>query len=481
MKITSENFGEYERKVWRMECKRGKALAAQRAGGIVGGIASIPVAIIATLYFLCLPEGPTIEELEKAHLLWLRPPVLLWEKLCRIILPEGSSTWTHILFSMVAVVLAALAFHILVALIVGLVYPKAPFIPLEGSDAKKANNLRQRCKEAGSSLSSLFIIRICPRICYFLLWIILFFPELPGIIEKFGLIVGLFLFAVLDALLLAAYSVPYFVYQKLSGFLGHIRPDEQLEKALEEYAASCEHREQERKQAEEAEKKRKQAEEERKKSEENRKRGDELFQQATAQTSANEDLIKKAADLGCRPACLHMGRNLTEAFGSDSYTKTEKEEIAKTAKDYLKIASMEENDEATQVEAWFLLLSLQAMTESGTLSKWQGMLSQLRHIRDSGKLPEHLLPTCAQLIDIVVAQVNLTEEKEKAAKVRTVQAKPRSSGTPPVKRVYCKFFNAGICNYSSSSSSICHCTHVSNPGDCWTALNNKGLGFEFYD
>ena len=112
----------------------------------------------------------------------------------------------------------------------------------------------------------------------------------------------------------------------------------------------------------------------------------------------------------------------------------------------------------------------QVLTESGSAAKWQGVLSQLREVRDSGLLPERFHETCIMLVRTVVDLIDASATQAPA---------PRRSAEPVVKRCYCKFFNAGACGWRSTSGYTSRCGYVTDPGQCATALMNHGLGFEF--
>lgn len=223
----------------------------------------------------------------------------------------------------------------------------------------------------------------------------------------------------------------------------------------------------------EAEERRLKAERERKKKEaeeRNRKEGDELYCQATAEDNVDEGLIRRAADLGCRPACLYIGRQMMEEWATGAYTKREKADIAEKAKEYFHIASFEEDSMEAKTEARFGYLFFKVVTESGNDSKWKEVLSQLRDIQKSGMLPENYNETCVLLIENVVNLVDTS-----------TSSSPSTSSRPAIKRTYCKFYSAGICTKNSTSYHPYHCNHISNPGDCATALLEGGLGFEFED
>lgn len=243
--------------------------------------------------------------------------------------------------------------------------------------------------------------------------------------------------------------------------------DTKIEKKKEQKERIKEEEERREREKREAEERRLKAERERKKKEaeeRNRKEGDELYRQATAEDNVDEGLIRRAADLGCRPACLYIGRQMMEEWATGAYTKREKADIAEKAKEYFYIASSEEDSMEAKTEARFGYLFFKVVTESGNDSKWKEVLSQLRDIQKSGMLPENYNETCVLLIQNVVNLVDTS-----------------TSSRVTIKRTYCKFYSAGSCTKNSTSYRLCSCNYISNPGDCATALIEGGLGFEFED
>lgn len=84
-----------------------------------------------------------------------------------------------------------------------------------------------------------------------------------------------------------------------------------------------------------------------------RLQGDELYRKAIAGDRIDEGLVWQAADLGCRPACLYLGRQMMEAWSAGPYTKEEKVDIAEVAKEFFRTASFEEDFEESKTEAKF--------------------------------------------------------------------------------------------------------------------------------
>ncbi len=103
-----------------------------------------------------------------------------------------------------------------------------------------------------------------------------------------------------------------------------------------------------------------------------------------------------------------------EAWSTGSFTKEEKADIAEVAKNYFYTASLEEDFMESKIEAQFGYLMFQVLTESGSASKWQGVLSQLRDVRDSGLLPERFHETCTMLVRTVVDMIDASAAREPA-------------------------------------------------------------------
>lgn len=279
-------------------------------------------------------------------------------------------------------------------------------------------------------------------------------------------------------MLILYYLLPHCIFVRLSDRFYRFHG---LQDAFNDYARKLEQAETERRQAEEQRKRaveeqlrkeqeRRRAEKERQQAEENRKRGDEIFHKAISGDKTDESLVRQAADLGSRPACLYVGCQMLLAWSTDAYTKAEKEDIAQKAKSYFKTASLEEDSAEARTEARFGYLFCQVVSESGSKDKWTGVLTELRSIQKSGLLPERWQEICASAIREVVKMVDSLSGKTGSCQKDT---------EPVFKRCYCKFFNAGICGKLSTSYSVHHCNHVSDPGQCSTALLDHGLCFEY--
>ncbi len=460
--VTKENFQEYEEMVYRMEIR-----AAERNKGVTAATIAYCMTAPFSLYFIILNPTPLIP-LTMRGLYYIIVKPIVW--------PNDYSTQYillyALLFPILTVIVIFLMVHFVAALIVKMNYPRVCPAPLlNGGNLANAKILCERCEATSKRLDFKLndrknrkkVSAICVGVCCILFD---------------------FMAMRLDEILLIACSavlggiIFYHFYSFLLWLTGlFYRPDKnsELQKLLDCYADSCEKQERKRIQAEDerrcAEEKRRRMEE----AEQNRKRGDEIYRQAVATDEVDEHLMQQAADLGSRPACLYLGRQMYEAFASDAYTKAEKKSIAEKAIRYFRTASLEEDSAEARTEAKFGYLSFQCMTESGDYDKWSDMLSQLREIQKSGQLPERYQEPFATLISLVVEMVDQTAPRTSRQNARS----HRNDEEPVVKRCYCKFSNAGICSKKSGSYYTAHCDHASNPGQCSIALGNDGLGFEF--
>ena len=152
-----------------------------------------------------------------------------------------------------------------------------------------------------------------------------------------------------------------------------------------------------------------------------------------------------------------------EDFSSDNFTKKEKSYIIKDAKKYLY------NARKLNTEANFLYINASIMTDSKDIDEWKFTLKELREIEASGTLPEMYAEACSTAILVVVETIDKLDEKIEKNK----------NYTPVIKRTYCKFFNAGICNRTSGSTVVYHCNYHNNPAACSTARTYDGIVYEF--
>lgn len=457
--VDRKNLGEYARRISRIELRRKKLLSMRTCAGLTSGAAFFAAALSAAYGIAGSIEMPVFSR--------LRFLGDAWKTLCAAFLPEGYSPQEAILFSILAAVLIAAAVHLLTALAVGLACSETSPVPMEGSESQQAAALCKRCAAAGTRLpdrkSSVCILISLFYALILLLPTLLDRNEMTAALAETGLVKLIASVSFMIALLALIYGVPYAVFLWVSGLFYRVRRKSQWEDALDAYAKQCKIQEEEQARAEAERKSREEAEQ-------NRREGDALYRRAIANQTVDEELMWQAAELGSRPACLYLGRQMMEAWSTGSFTKEEKADIAEVAKNYFHTASLEEDFKESRIEAQFGYLMFQVLTESGSAAKWQGVLSQLREVRDSGLLPERFHETCIMLVRTVVDLIDASAAQTPA---------PRRSAEPVVKRCYCKFFNAGACGWRSTDGYTSHCNYVTNPGQCSTALMNHGLGFEF--
>lgn len=453
--VTKENFKEYEEKVCRTEHRRSIAKKASLIATMVFCVTPLPVYI--SIFCLMDPD----EAINDPTNPWI---FVLIGKLWKRFLPNGCPWPLAILLPILAVILIFLVIHVVATVVLKLVYVGKTSAPLGGSDVEKAEKLYERynsvsassydfgdaCEDSDSP--SIVAAVIFCGVCFALIMLG------DGLEENFLL----FLFA-LGVMGLIVFGICRFLHGFclwLVSFFFYPHRDSKLADALKSYMDVCKKEEQERKRAEEAAV-----------AEQNRKRGDALYQQAIAHDEADENLIKQAAALGSRPACLYMGKLMYRDFTSDYYTKKEKERIAEEGKHYLYIASQEENSEVDKIEAEFLYLAFRVITEGFDADGWKAALTQLRNIQRSGLLQEELKEPCALLISQVVEMVDKTPSRSTSG---------RSNNEPAMKyHCYCRFYSAGTCSMSSDDSYTAKCYYASNPGQCSICTTNNALEFVF--
>ncbi len=180
---------------------------------------------------------------------------------------------------------------------------------------------------------------------------------------------------------------------------------------------------------------------------------------------SNEAAVKKLADLGSASASLHYGKKLYTRCVTEALTKAEKAELIKKTTPYLKTSA-----ETGNIEGEFLLLSLPIVGGTATLPTYQYALKRAREIKASGKLPENYSGAMESLIDGCIKAVDLYEAAQKAADAEAKRA-------PVIKRRYCRWYAGGKCLHSNTY--VTNCRYPNNPGQCATALVDKGLMYEF--
>ena len=459
MVVTKENFGEYEQRVCQMERRRSKMLAEWWVGVIVGGIA-FSVVVLSAIFFI-MPIEAEADALDALI-------VFLAGIAERLYIIFSSEDMNKLLFFGLAAVFIFPTTHFLAALAVKWIYAGKASAPLKGSNVEQAEELHRRCKAAGDKLSfdwdwsefcvltSAFVATVNVVILFLIVMCELMYEWFSVEAEVVGAetIIG-------GLLVCGMFWIGYFILCYIcciclwpASFFYRIQTDRELEAALETYVRECRKLEEEEKEYRH-----------KKEVEQNRRRGDEIYRQAIAGDEVDNALVRQAADLGCRPACLRLGRELMEAWSTGSYTMAEKDNIAMEAKGYFHTASQEEDSVEAKTEAMFGYLMFQVLTESGDVGKWRNVLNQLRRIQQSGALPKMWNDSCTALIDTVAKMVNDLDR--------------RSYDEPRVKNCYCKFYGQGICAKLSGAYYNAPCNYRSNPGRCSIALNEHALVFEF--
>lgn len=379
--ITPEHLGECEKRIWRMERRRSKVLAGRVAGWTAGTIIFVLVFIagIANADHVTCPP--------------FRPLAILWKGICITIQPDLATMDSNLFacLSLLVSVPLATAVNLVFGALTRLIWlpPARKFVPTQGSPLDRAKVLIQRYLAAEQpSIKTRYLNLTLSVLCSAVLLLSSLsgrFPQVLGNTEELFRLIVLFLVSMLLFLLL------YLLYWGLCHlFSSRIGSDAALKGALESYINQGGQKEQP-----EAEIKRPQEEQ-------RRLEGDELYRQAIAGKPIDEDLIAEAAEMGCRPACLYMGRQLLEAWSAGTYTADEKQELAEAGKEYFRIAALEENFPASQAEAELGYLTFVSATECGDSAKWREILDKLRSIQSSGLLPEHSAVPCDQLIRTIV-------------------------------------------------------------------------------
>ncbi|MBO5106705.1 MAG: hypothetical protein J6C29_07400 [Clostridia bacterium] len=334
------------------------------------------------------------------------------------------------------------------------------------SDIKNTENLIERIEknfyfesdiEKRFSLTGLFIYFAATA---FVLYFIS--KSIKSISLEENITASLFIAAMSSVLFLLIRLIYFALVRKIWEYW-HSSNEFKTKKELEDYLSKLKS-EKKRIEKEAKEKREKeQAKKEKEQKRQNQIKSQELYLEATKTDEIEENLMKKAADLEHPEACLYFGKKLMEDFSSDNFTKKEKDVIIKKAKKYLYSARN------LNTEAKFLYINASIMTESKDLDEWKYTLKELREIEASGTLPENYADACSTAIRIVVDTIDKLDEK----------IEQKKNYTPKIKRSYCKFFNAGICNRESGATIVYHCNYHNNPAACSTARTYDGIVYEF--
>lgn len=170
----------------------------------------------------------------------------------------------------------------------------------------------------------------------------------------------------------------------------------------------------------------------------------EMYLQAVAQNTVNDELLYQAAQMGSLDACRHVGHLLLERMASSMYTESEKAEYAKAAAGCLRTAAGSGDGELRYL--WYFA---RYSYESNTLEGWQEMLDGLRQLMASGTLPPQYETDCTGVMQGLVRQINKMEAK---------RARPR--------HYRCHYCANGICTLQSDSVTLINCNYGKHPESC---------------
>lgn len=472
--ITKDNFAQAEKAVQRLESlKRKKQLAANLCTPL-GNIFLMLCLALGTYGAMLLLGEPA----EQTAILKIDFLAKVWQWYVSV-LPADLPAVVQILVAVAATVLVPFALNLIITILVSVLGPSGKAQATSGSMQKRADALLDRCQKANYKVSlpdfnaaklttALYAVGCIVFFVYFVLEAGKTDPAYKDTINE-----TMFLGMVATAGLLVLLMV---ILRKLLGALNKLlfsfSKENQLPGQIKQFRNECEKEEKERKEhfrkLQEQEEKKREKEAKKRREEQERKRKEEakeIYAQAIAGETPDADLIQKAADMGDPNACLFVGKEILDEWASGLYTDEEKEELAKKAAGYLKNAT-------DTTEGKFLWIFSRINYESNKKPGWESILRQLREIRKSGDLPEQYEESCELAIKQVVRAVDDLAAKEDYT--------PPAKQEPRIKRTYCKFANGAICTYYSDSISVAKCNYLSNPGSCAAALNNKGLGFEFY-
>ncbi len=425
-KITKENFGEYEKKVWKME-RRHKIVKSATFVATVAFCITAPFAPALMFFMTGLAEKEELSEFmsKNADALFIRFLSAPMIKLCSIFVPNGCPWPRALLFSILSVIFLFLIVYLVTAMIVGTVYAGKSLVPLEGSDMEKSEKLYDRYRSVWPSVYMNLIgafqeesfrpAAICAIIfCgYFVIEIVRNIPyEISnGMFDStdlWELLFAMFVVCIIGVVFFFIYAALYSICLCVSLlFYNYPRRNVELGNALHCYFAFnsyidfCKKEEQRLLQAEGV-----------KITEQDRRRGDELYRQATAHSKQDEDLIQQAADFGCRPACRYMAWQMFEKYFSGSYTWEKKEDIAKMGMAYFNTAFLEEGSLESKAAADFgyQVLRYEAENLRWDFTKGEEMISHLRTLQDSELLSERLQKNCSDMISTIQKDVDRDRE-----------------------------------------------------------------------
>lgn len=381
--VTRENFDEVETGLCQYELRYSMERPAWRIGSAAGDIVFCPLFLGAI--YLMQKKFPS-----------------------QFLVP--------FLGSAAATILGAFLVYLLAAAAARLAHRgKRPAAPTKGSDLERARALLERADAVcgGIPKSPVSWLGVILPIAILVLVTV---SEGPKMIKQNGLL-GVIVLPMALAILAALLVLPYYVYLSLCRISYKTlngAPD--LHRAIQRYVCDLEIKDERERAARQA------AEE----AEQKRLRGDELYRRATSGSTVDENLIAEAADLGCRPAGLYMGRKVMEAWTAGQraklYTQAELDELAKAGKDYFLTAGpAKDYPEPVQTEVRLGYLVFDAVTEDVD----HNTLRLLRDLRRSGTLSKSQERLCDSAIIAAVDTLDYRAEHE------ALQAELRKSASIP--------------------------------------------------
>lgn len=406
----------------------------------------------------------------------------VWRKYLLFINGNKLPVWLAFVICFLSAIIITVLVKAVIIGCVNLFYKKTNFVNLEGEEKSRVSSLLQKARTAYSSPTKAKVSLNITSFIVFLGLGIYVYVKLLKNTKKFNVEKNLFdaIFKVLPVFIVGiiAYLLGKKIYNlitskflKLESIYGVILKLESAEKSIKsdekkaaEIAKKREREEIKRKIAKEKEKREKQV------AKEKLERAEKIYAEAIAQEPNDYKKIKEAADLGHPKACSIIGLDLIEKWTSDLITKSEKDSIIRQARDYL------EKAKNVSTDCEFLWLFCRVNIEKNSSSDWHKILNNLRGIKESGNLSEEYIDTCDRTIKSVVEAIDTLAD---SSKENNSNNSKNSNKEPVVKRKYCAFCNAGICTRHSTSYYMAHCNYMSDPGQCSTALLDKGLRFEF--
>lgn len=120
------------------------------------------------------------------------------------------------------------------------------------------------------------------------------------------------------------------------------------------------------------------------------------------------ELVEQLAEQGSPSACAYLGKELYLDYRNNSHTNRENKVLIGKMKKYLAISAKTHN-----AESEFLLLAIDAETESHELNEWEERLQQARTLKSSGELDDCYSDSLESLTKQIIENINVAEEQEK--------------------------------------------------------------------